>query len=653
MNTNAVNLLNLRRIVAASPPVVLANITENVNNIIHWAERAEEECAHVVVFPELCITGYSIADLFTWSDILAHAIGGLNSVAEWTLHHSTIVVVGLPVEVDSNIYNCAAVVGNGTVYGLVPKSYIPNSREYYEQRWFTSGLSVHGRSIAINGKQVPFGTDLLFSDAANPDFTIGIELCEDLWSVQPPSGALAQAGATVLLNLSASNELIGKRTYRTSLVTSQASRCYAAYAYASAGPTESTSDTVFSGHCLINECGDLLADSGTLSLKGAWAIADVDVERIVAERRISATFKQHASSSVFRRVEFTQQTRQQHSITHTINRHPFVPAVKQERWQRCSEILQIQATGLAVRIQKAGVKKVVLGVSGGLDSTWTLLVCHEACSILGLDSSTVLAVSLPGFGTSHRTQTNARLLAECFSSAFREIDIGKAVEQHFADIGHEVTNHNTVYENAQARERTQVLMDVANQVGGMVVGTGDLSEMALGWCTYNGDHLSMYAVNSGVPKTLIQHLVEWFATERAGVDAENVLRDVLATPISPELLPVDSKGNISQHTEDTLGPYEVHDFYLYHLIRYGRSVTTTAAMAIIAFEGTYTPLELLQWLETFVTRFFASQFKRNCQPDGVKIGSVGLSPRADWRLPSETSSSTWLAEVRAAFAIFT
>lgn len=652
METNVVNLLKLRRVVAASPPVVLANVTENVLLIKEWAVRANEEGAHVVVFPELCITGYSIADLFAWSNVLVSALDGLSALVEWTAQHTAILVVGLPIEVESNIYNCAAVVGNGTIYGIVPKSYLPNSREYYEQRWFTSGLAVRSRSIIINRKEVPFGTDLLFCDAANPDFSIGIELCEDLWSVQPPSSALAQAGATVLLNLSASNELIGKRAYRTSLVTSQAARCYAAYAYASAGPTESTSDTVYSGHCLVSECGELLADSGTLCLKGAWAIADVDLERIAAERRISATFKQHASVADFRRVEFTQKTREQHSITHTINKHPFVPAVKQDRWQRCAEILQIQATGLAVRMQHAAVKKVVLGLSGGLDSTWALLVCHEACSILGLDSSTVLAVSMPGFGTSQRTQTNARLLAECFSSEFSEIDIRKAVEQHFNDIGHEASNHNTVYENAQARERTQVLMDVANQVGGIVVGTGDLSEMALGWCTYNGDHMSMYAVNSGVPKTLIRHLVEWFAIERAGVDAENVLRDVLDTPISPELLPVDAEGNISQNTEATIGPYEVHDFYLYHLVRYGRSITSTAARAIIAFEGTYTPVELLQWLEIFVTRFFASQFKRNCQPDGVKIGSVGLSPRADWRLPSEASAMPWLAEIKSAFAIF-
>lgn len=611
------------------------------------AAAVAEDGAEVIVAPELCITGYTLGDLVRFPDLLAHALQGLDDIRQWTTGRAPIVVVGLPMEVGGRLFNVAAVVQDAHVRALIPKTFLPSTNEYYEQRWFVSGRDADRDTVTLGSVDVPFGTDILISDPQDPNCLIGVEICEDLWTVEPPSGQMALAGATLILNPSASNEVVSKAAYRRSLVSGQSARTLTAYVYSSAGPTESTTDTVFSGHCMIAENGVMLAESELLVMEGTTVMADVDLDRCVTDRLHTNSFTGSRSDRSYRIVDLVVERTIKHDVKRRISPLPFVPPEGPHRDERCREIIRLQATGLAVRMRHTQAKHLVLGVSGGLDSTLALLVCQRACDLLGLPHQAIVGISLPGFGTTERTRTNAWELCQTVGAEFREIRIDDAVNQHFRDIGHDPADHSTVYENAQARERTQILMDVANQVGGIVVGTGDMSELALGWCTYNADQMSMYAVNAGVPKTLVRHLITWFADEMADEKTRKVLHDIADTPISPELLPPSEGGEIAQRTEEILGPYDVQDFFLYHFVRMERSVRSIATLAMLAFKGRYAPTEILEWFGIFLTRFFRHQFKRSVMPDGVKIGSVVLSPRADWRMPSDAHPQSWLRELDA------
>jgi NAD+ synthase (glutamine-hydrolysing) len=551
------------------------------------------------------------------------------------------------------LFNCALACWRGTLLGAVPKAYLPNTREFYERRWFASGLGTAGGTARFCGQDISFGTDLLFESKAVPDCVVGIELCEDLWTVSPPSQALAAAGATVLCNLSASNELVGKADYRRALVLQQSARCLAAYAYAGAGPGESTTDLVFGGHTLIAENGRLLAEGERFARAGARVLADVDLAFLQFERRQNAAFADCAARAApLRRVAFggaesstcdarpatCGKTAGQPAVAallRPVDPHPFVPAEAATRDERCAEVFAIQSTGLATRLLHAGFRSAVVGVSGGLDSALALLVACEAFDRAGIDRADILAITMPGFGTTGRTLGNARRLCAGLGVTLEEIDITAACRQHLSDLGHSGGVHDIAFENTQARERTQILMDKANMRGALVVGTGDLSELALGWCTFNGDHMSMYGVNGGVPKTLVRHLIHWVAENRANPQAAGALTDILATPVSPELLPADADGKIAQKTEAVIGPYELHDFFLYQFVRCGAPSAKIRFLAGIAFEGRYAPEEIDRWLALFFKRFFSQQFKRSSLPDGPKVGSVGLSPRGDWRMPSD------------------
>jgi NAD+ synthase (glutamine-hydrolysing) len=529
------------------------------------------------------------------------------------------------------------------VCGIVPKTFLPTGQEFYDTRWFASGRDVEMTHVRIAGVDVPFGVDVLFVDANDARLVLGVEVCEDLWSVIPPSSEMAIAGATVIVNPSASNDVVGKAAYRKALVAQQSARTYTAYAYTSAGPWESTTDVVHGGHQLIAEAGEILAESERLRYEPTLSFADIDLDKLVAERQFSTSNRQERPPKAFRRVLFHLQPASRASLRRSVSPRPFVPMDHHDRDERCREILRLQALGLAVRMERSRSTAMVLGLSGGLDSTLALLVCVDACAILGRPATDIHAISMPGFGTTERTQRNAALLAETFGVSFQTISIDDAVRQHFRDIGHPETQHDVVFENSQARERTQILMDCANQRSGLVIGTGDLSELALGWCTYNADHMSMYAVNAGVPKTLVRYLIEWYADHHA--TAGPILHDILDTPISPELLPHDGEGGIVQRTEDVVGPYELHDFFLYHIVRQHATIRKVVALAMIAFEDRYATSEICRWLGVFIRRFVSQQFKRSCLPDGVKVGSVVLSPRADWRMPSDASADVWLTEL--------
>ena len=536
------------------------------------------------------------------------------------------------------LYNAALIFQGGTLLGVVPKSVLPNYKEFYEQRWFTPGRAVHGETVAVAGMTAPFGVDLLF--AADDETTLGVEICEDLWTAVPPSSRQAMGGATVLANLSASDELVGKAEYRRALVANQSGRCVAAYVYASAGVHESTTDLVYGGHALIAENGALLAENARFQRQSELLAADVDCQRL-AMTRVTETAFGDAPVPPFRRVALAP-WRAPTALRRAVDAHPFVPGDPALRDRRCEEIFSIQASGLAKRLAHTRAKVAVVGVSGGLDSTLALLVAVEAAKRLGQDARLVLAVTMPGFGTTERTRGNALKLCRELGVTTREIDVRPACTQHFADIGHDPATHDVTYENVQARERTQLLMDLANKEGGLVVGTGDLSEIALGWSTYNGDHMSMYAVNCGVPKTLIRYVVQWVA-DHAAAAAQATLRDVLDTPITPELLP-HRAGEIQQKTEEVIGPYELHDFFLYHLVKYGAPPAKLQFLAERAFAGRYDAAVIAQWRTVFLRRFFAMQFKRSCIPDGPKVGTICLSPRGDWRMPSDASASAWLGD---------
>lgn len=645
MNASLITSLGFVRVAAVSPDLRVADVAYNVDLLTKSLDTAVGQGADVIVTPELSITGYTLGDLVRFPDLLSAALHGLERIRNWSTGRTALIVVGVPMEVEGALYNCAVAVQDGHVRAVVPKTYLPSTREFYDHRWFKSGADAQADVVRIGHVDVPFGTDLLIVDEDDPAYQIGIEVCEDVWSVIPPSSMMAMAGATLILNLSASNEVVGKTQYRRDLILGQSARTYTAYAYASSGPGESTTDTVFSGHCMIAENGTMLAESPRLQLTGTMVVSDVDLRHLVTERLNASSFHQQTTPDLYRRIVVRLDRSVKNSIQRPISPLPFVPGDETSRAQRCREIVQLQATALAVRMRHTGSKRFVLGVSGGLDSTLALLVCEEACDLLGMDRSSIVAVSLPGLGTTTRTRENAHKLIKSVGAEFREIDIIPAVRQHFTDLGHDENDHSVVYENAQARERTQLLMNIANQVGGLLIGTGDMSELALGWCTYNADHMSMYNVNGGVPKTLVKYLIEWFSTSRADETLRVALRDILDTPISPELLPPSGEGGIVQRTEDVLGPYEVHDFFLYEFVRMQRPVRTVAVLAITAFNGTFSEHQVLNWFSTFLHRFFSQQFKRSTLPDGVKIGSVCLSPRADWRMPSDARAEVWIKEL--------
>jgi NAD+ synthase (glutamine-hydrolysing) len=625
------------KIAAVTPDILVADTVSNGKQIRAWMKKVCEAGAKLVVFPELCITGYTCGDLFLQEKLLHAAKDELLKIAAESEKYDAIFFVGLPYEIGGKLYNVAAAVSGGAVLGMVPKTYIPNYNEFYELRHFVSGSGLCGE-VDIAGKNVPVDTELMFVCKEMPHLAIGAEICEDLWVPNPPSIAHAMSGATVIVNLSASDEVTGKAAYRRELVRGQSARLICGYVYASAGDGESTQDVVYSGHNLIAENGRVLVESERF--ENSAVLAEIDVERLIADRRRMSTFVTEDTHTV---VEFDL-TIQQTSLTRTIDRTPFVPKNPKERSERCEEILSIQAMGLKKRLEHTKASCAVVGISGGLDSTLALLVTVWAFALLGKDTSDIIAVTMPGFGTTDRTYDNAVKLVHALGATLREIDIREAVRVHFRDIGQEESVHDVTYENGQARERTQILMDIANKENGMVIGTGDLSELALGWATYNGDHMSMYAVNASVPKTLVRHLVRFFADTSKDARLSEVLLDVLDTPVSPELLPPED-GQIAQKTEDIVGPYELHDFFLYEMLRLGYPPSKIYRLACLAFAGEYEPDYILKWEKTFYRRFFAQQFKRSCLPDGPKVGSVAVSPRGDLRMPSDACARIWLDEL--------
>ncbi len=633
------------RVGTAVPKVEIANPQANVSRIVHLVEQAASAGVNVLVFPELCITGYTCADLFHQRLLLDQSLAALQRLLDSLreMQSDMVVVAGLPVEADNQLFNCAVVMHRGKILGLVPKVFIPNYNEFYEKRWYSPAGGRVSDSVTICSQEVPFGENLLFKDSSS-ELCLGVEICEDLWMPIPPSSQHALHGANLVANLSASNELVGKTEYREALVRQQSARCLAAYAYASAGPSESTTDVVFGGHLLIAENGTIFEESRFQ--EPVLIFADVDIQKLMNERRKANSFMNNAVSGTYRIISFDlQKNFPPQDFKRQINPYPFVPGKKEDRDVRCREIFTIQLTGLAQRLVKTGMQRAVIGISGGLDSTLALLVCREAFAKLEYPFEQIIGITMPGFGTTSRTKGNAAALMDELGIQSREIPITEACKQHFKDIGHDPKIHDITYENVQARERTQILMDLANKEAGLVVGTGDLSELALGWCTYNGDHMSHYAVNSGVPKTLVKYLVSWYADTTENSEVTRILKDILDTPISPELLPPNLTGGIEQKTEDVIGSYDLHDFFLYYMMRWGFPPAKVYFLACKAFNGRFTKQEVLKWLKVFYRRFFSQQFKRSCLPDGPKVGMICLSPRGDWRMPSDASAEIWLKEL--------
>ncbi len=628
------------KVAAGTPDIRVADCEYNRARITEIVDRAYAGGVRVLVLPELCITGYTCQDLFFQQELLDGALEALGKIKEHSAGMDMLISVGCPVRFRGELYNCAVVMINGGILGVVPKKFLPNYNEFYEKRHFAAAPEGEF-DIELFGEKVPFGLGLLFECRQLPELVFAAELCEDLWAAEPPSIALALGGATVIANLSASNEVIGKDAYRRELVSGQSARLLCGYIYASAGSGESTQDLVFSGHDIIAENGVILAESRLYST--GLTVTETDVKKLAAERRRNTSFIGGIRPGI-RRVAFDMPLTET-ELTRTVVRTPFVPQTSAEKDKRCEDILAMQAHGLEKRVRHTNAKTLVIGISGGLDSTLALLVCVEAMKLLGRPASDILAVTMPCFGTTKRTRSNAERLCELLGTQLRVIDIAASVKQHFKDIGHDESNHNVVYENGQARERTKILMDLANAENGMVVGTGDLSELALGWATYNGDHISMYGVNASVPKTLVRHIVKYYAGTVENQELSGVLMSIYDTPVSPELLPADENGNIAQITEDLVGPYELHDFFLYNGIRWGFPPKKVFRLALYAFGDSYDRETVLKWLRTFYRRFFSQQFKRSCLPDGVKVGSVTLSPRGDWRMPSDASSALWLKEL--------
>ena len=623
---------------AITPKIRVADTVYNGQIIMDSMEEASKAGAKLVVFPELCITGYTCGDLFWQNKLITAAKEELMKIAEKSRELDGIFFVGLPYDINGKIYNMAAAVSGGEVIGMVPKTYIPNYNEFYEARYFTSGQNLCTVEYLPDGTEVEVDTDLIFRCEDMPQLKIAVEICEDLWTPNPPSIGHAMAGANVIVNLSASDENTGKSQYRRELVSGQSARLLCGYIYASAGDGESTQDVVYSGHNIIAENGKILAESKRFTNEPVYM--ELDVNRLESERRRMSTF---VTEDVYTEIGFSLKI-EDVELSRYIDPAPFVPGSKADRDMRCDEILMIQAMGLKKRLEHTGCQSAVIGISGGLDSTLALLVTVRAFDLLGMDHSRIAAVTMPGFGTTDRTYDNAVNLIKCLGAEFIEVDIKNAVNVHFTDIGHDSSIHDVTYENGQARERTQILMDLANKKNGMVIGTGDLSELALGWATYNGDHMSMYAVNASVPKTLVRHLVKYYADTCGDELLEKTLLDVLDTPVSPELLPPE-EGEISQKTEDLVGPYELHDFFLYYMLRCGYEPLKIYRLAKIAFEGKYDDEFIMKWLKIFYRRFFAQQFKRSCLPDGPKVGSVAVSPRGDLRMPSDACGRIWLDEL--------
>ena len=624
---------------ALSPALRVADCAYNVRQITEALRKAAARGVKLAVFPEFCLTGYTCGDLFLQRTLQTGAQDALSALLAETQELDVVALVGLPLLVHGKLYNCAAVLCHGRILGLVPKTYLPNYGEFYEKRQFTPG-STDVELTEVCGQQVPFGTSLLFRCRQMPSFVLGVEICEDLWSALPPSTFHALAGATVIANLSASDETVGKAEYRRALVSNQSARLLCGYLYASAGHGESTQDMVFAGHDLIAENGTVLSENAPFD--GGCAETEIDCQRMEAERARNTSFE--PASEGYQTVEFDLEPVET-VLTRWIDPAPFVPGDPKRRAERCELILKMQADGLAKRLDHAHAKTAVIGISGGLDSCLALLVAVRAMKQLGRPARDVLAVTMPCFGTTKRTRSNAEILCDELQVSFKEIDIANTVHSHFADIGQDESVLDVTFENGQARVRTLELMDTANRTGGLVVGTGDLSELALGWATYNGDHMSMYGVNTGVPKTLVRHIVQYVADTCGNDTLRDVLVDILDTPVSPELLPTAADGTIAQQTEKLVGPYELHDFYLYYVLRFGFSPTKIYHLARTAFDGRYEPEVLLAWLKNFYRRFFAQQFKRSCLPDGPKVGSVTLSPRGDWRMPSDACNTLWMAEL--------
>ncbi|MDY5594518.1 MAG: NAD(+) synthase [Oscillospiraceae bacterium] len=633
------------RVAAASVAVTVADAVDNAQKIRARIDQAQANQVNLLVLPELCVTGYTCGDLF-YSDLLLRAAEEqVLALRDYTKGKYPVVVVGFPLRLQGKLYNCAAVLHDGRVLGVVPKTWLPNYGEFYEKRQFTSGARYNGAAeIPFGGETVPFGTDLVFRCAGLDDFCLGVELCEDVWATETPSKRLCLAGATVIANASASDEVIGKAEYRRMLICATAARLVCGYVYANAAPEESTQDMVFSAHHLISENGALLAEKKPFAPEDDLLITELDLFHLRSERHRNTSFDASGSAPC-RTVVFDQPVRET-PLSRKFAKHPFVPADGAILAERAEMILQMQSYGLKKRIAHTRCKTVVVGISGGLDSTLALLVMVRAMDMLGRARRDIVAVTMPCFGTTQRTKSNAVRLCELLGVTVRTVDITASVRSHFADIGHDEAVTDVTYENCQARERTQVLMDIANETGGIVVGTGDLSELALGWATYNGDHMSMYGVNASIPKTLVRYIIRYEA-HSAGLELAEVLEDILATPVSPELLPASASGEMTQKTEDLVGPYELHDFFLYYMLRYGARPRKLYRLAKLAFAGLYDDATILHWLEVFTRRFFAQQFKRSCLPDSVKVGTVTLSPRGDWRMPSDASSRMWLDEIAA------
>lgn len=648
--------LGFLRVAVAAPELRVADVAFNARATENAMRELAAKGVRLAVFPELGLTGYTCGDLFFQPSLRMAAAQAAVALAKTAHELGMIAFVGLPVEAAGRLYNCAAVLAEGRVWGLTPKTHLPNYGEFYEQRWFSPAATLVTDQAEMAGHWAWISNRHILGVRGPCPFSLGVEICEDLWAVEPPSGRLALAGATVIVNLSASDELLGKAQYRRDLVRQQSARCLTAYLYAGAGAGESSTDVVYGGHSLIAENGTILAETERFSLQTRTAIADLDLERLTQERIKNTTFtgirpavdKPVNEAWIELPAAPTIARKSTAKLLRPIPRRPFVPEDPTQRAERCEEIFQIQATGLATRLRHTGSKTVVIGISGGLDSTLALLVAVQAFDKLELDYRGILAVTMPGPGTTKRTRNNAEKIADALGVKLLVVSIEPAVKQHFADIGQNPATHNVTFENAQARERTQILMDLANKHKGLVVGTGDLSEFAIGWCTFNGDQMSMYHVNAGVPKTLVRHLIDWCADSVYKGATSAVLRDIAETPVSPELLPPGKRGELKQKTEETVGPYDLHDFFLFHTVRIPCRPAKTLFLAEQAWADEYSRGEIARWLEVFYRRFFANQFKRSAMPDGPKVGSVALSPRGDWRMPSDARPDVWLAELAAA-----
>jgi len=627
------------RVASAVNKTTIANPSKNAKEIISLIKEAYIQKVSIIVFPELTLSGYSASDLLHNPTLQQAQLEALGYILKETSNISTTAIIGSSIEYKNRLYNCAILIQKGKIVGIVPKTYIPNKKEFYEKRHFNSGEKIKDTTISILNQTVPFGVDLLFFD--DYELVVGIEICEDLWAITPPSNTLASNGANLICNLSASNELIGKAQYRQELVRTQSARLICGYIYSSAGVGESSTDTIFGGDAMICEYGSLVAQNSRFNQQSHLISADIDISKLKALRKMETSYEESLYTNL-REIKLSTLPKIE-KIQRYINPHPFVPSKYDDKKSRCEEIVNIQAHSLIKRLLHTGIKKAVIGISGGLDSTLALLSTHKAFEIMNWDYRDIIAITMPGFGTTSRTKNNATLLCETLGVTLKEIDITPICRLEFDAISHDIDEHSVTYENVQARARTSILMNLANKEGGLVIGTGDLSEIALGWSTYNGDHMSMYALNSGIPKTLIRYVIEYF---KSNPNISTIIDDILDTPISPELLPHDND-KITQETEDIVGPYELHDFFLYHFIKYGASPSKIRYLAKKAFEDKYDIDTITKWLKLFIRRFFTQQFKRSCMPDGPKVGTISLSPRADWRMSSDSDMSLWLEELNS------